>query len=91
MEIAQINQFHPSRPLPLSEPDIKLKALTPDVTKKMNTEVTNGLATPYVYMGLSWEDYLTLGKYFKEVESKFAEYNALLCYYRKDLKEPRCN
>lgn len=74
-------------PMPLPIPSIKYEALTPEVTEKKNKDVIAGLERPYVYMGLSWQDYLTLGKYMQDIKSKFMEYNALLCHYRKELEE----
>lgn len=56
----------------------------------MNKEITEGNTTPYVMMSMSWDTYLTLGKYFQELKGKFKEYNALLCFYRQSLEESIC-
>lgn len=85
-----IPTFHPPLPQPIESPEIRLQILTPEVIEKLDEEVRAGRAVPYTFVALSWEDYLQLGLLFKAVQGKFEEYNSIICYYRKSLKEPTC-
>jgi hypothetical protein len=48
-------------------PSIKWKVITPDVTKRWNTDINNNKQKPYVYVGLSSKDYLLFTGWLKEI------------------------
>lgn len=77
-------QFHPAAPRPIVLNNIEWRVITP-TTKEDYLAVED-----YSYMCLDWNEYLILGQNMQSIISKFGEYDAILCYYRKDLKEPRC-
>jgi hypothetical protein len=82
--------FHPARPAPLILSSPEFKVITPEVAENMKEQIAEDKILPYVYVGLAWEEYLKLGQNMKEIIKKFHEQSALLCYYRKDIKEPEC-
>ncbi|QJT71173.1 hypothetical protein GR11A_00136 [Vibrio phage vB_VcorM_GR11A] len=67
--------------------DINFKVLTKDtVTKLLDKE-----GADFLYLALSWDDYLALGKDMQDILAYVKGTNALLCYYRKDLAEAVCS
>lgn len=78
-------QFHPGRPMPVQMMDVEWKLLTPTTHDNL---INDGSA--YSFMMLTWEDYLVMGQNMQNIIRGFKDYNSLLCYYRKDLKEVEC-
>lgn len=77
--------FHPAMIRPLTtNSTMEFKTLTPST----NSDILSG--GKYAYQCLSWNDYLILGQNMQLILSKFDEYEAMLCYYRRSLKEERC-
>lgn len=78
-------EFHPPsiRPVQLNTA-MTFKTLTPDTSGEILSDGN------YAYQCLSWNDYLILGQNMQSILSKFDEYEGLTCYYRRDLKEFRC-
>ena len=78
-------EFHPPpiRPVQLNN-SMKFVVLTSDTATEVLAEGN------YAYQCLSWSDYLILGQNMQSILSKFDEYEGLTCYYRRDLKEVRC-
>lgn len=85
-----IRTLHPNRPPALQPPTIKFEVVTEQVTATWNKEIEAGKRPSYTLIALTWEDYLTLGAYFKDIGLTFDKYGALLCYYRKELNEEQC-
>jgi len=76
--------FHPAAPRPIVLSNIEWRVITP-TTKDEYLKVDD-----YSYMCLDWNEYLILGQNMQSIISKFSEYEAVLCYYRADIKETRC-
>lgn len=83
--VKEIDQFHPARSLPVSVTAPKWNLLTPTTHDTIIVD-----DTAYSYMCLSWENYLVMGQNMQNIIKGFKDYNALLCYYRKELKEVVC-
>ena len=83
--IEDLGTFHPARPVPISMISPEWKLVTPTTH---NSIIKQGDA--YSYMCLTWEDYLVLGQNMQSIKKYLKDDNALLCYYRKDLKEVEC-
>ena len=90
IKIVEKEFFHPSRPSPLDLSAPKFEVITSDVAEAMNKQVEAGEILPYTYVRLSWEEYIKLGQNMKEIIKKFHEQSALLCHYRRDIREPEC-
>jgi len=73
----------PIRPLNLNDA-MEWETLTPDTHDDIIVD------EKYAFQCLSWNDYLILGQNMQTILAKFDEYEGVLCYYRKDLKEPKC-
>lgn len=77
--------IHPDRPY---SPEIvhrpHFETLTPDTRDAILT------GPNYVYMILSWQDYLSLGQSEQITNHHIYSLNALLCHYRQELNEDVC-
>ncbi len=60
------------RPGPVSSPVVEIKVITPESLRGEKD---------YLFIGMTWDDYITLAKYLEEVKYKFLEYGAVLDYY----------
>lgn len=83
--VEDMKEFHPSRPMPINmiAPEWRLvTSITHDTIIKKDEA--------YTFMCLSWEDYLVMGQNMQNIIKNLKDNEALLCYYRKDLKEPVC-
>lgn len=68
--------YHPPLPAPIEVPNIALKVVRVD-NKPM--------------VAVSWEDSQKLGVFLGDVKRYLKETRVVMCNYRKDLKEERCN
>lgn len=83
--VEDIEQFHPARPLPIQMITPEWKMLTPSTVDSYIKDDEQ-----YTYMAITWEDYLMMGQNMQSIIKYLKDNNVLLCYYRKDLKEPQC-
>lgn len=80
---------HPPLPSPVPPPKISILVITPGETAKLNAEVTAGRMTPYVYMAMDRQDYLTYWQWVNDVLRYIQHSNALLRYYREGGPVPK--
>lgn len=59
--------------MPVSVPEIEVKIIT--------EKALPNLPPDYVYVGLTWNHYISLAQYLNEIRFKFEEYNAVLDVY----------
>jgi hypothetical protein len=81
-ETIEVEKYHPPFPKPMVTADIEFVVLTSDTVQKLRPD--------YVYMGLSWEDYLTFARYMQDIKHKLSEYVNLVCYYRDPGDDELC-
>ena len=67
----------PQKPTPVIPPTIKFHVLTTDNQKEK-------LILNDSYMSLTWNDYLTLGQYFKEINRYIKETQVVLKHYENN-------
>jgi len=70
-----VTTLHPTRAEPLDPPDIEFMIF------KENGKV---------YVGMSWQDYLTLGEFMTDLKEYIQIENLVVCHYRAELEEARC-
>ena len=73
-ETVVVEEYHPPFPRPIEPIDIEFVVLTKETIAKQHDN--------YVYMGMSWADYLSFARYMQDVKHKFSEYVDMVCYYR---------
>lgn len=83
--VEDLADFHPARPTPINMIAPEFKLVTPTTHDSI---IKKGEA--YTYMCTTWEDYLVMGQNMQNIIKNLKDNEALLCYYRKDLKEPVC-
>lgn len=85
--------FHPELPLPYT--GMKFKGdtwivLTPETMQKLLDDIKEGKQPSIVFFALNDQDYLTFSQSYQELMTYLLRQKNLICFYRKDLKEPYC-
>ena len=75
-EIPPVAKIHLPMPSPIKPPDIQF------VIMKSGDKT---------YLGLGWQDYLTLGEFMLDVDEHIKAKTLLLCHYREELAESECS
>lgn len=75
--------FHPPLPDPIQTSPIKFVVITKATAPLV-------LQDDSVYVALTWEDYLDLGKNSDSTLTYIKSQKVVLCYYRKSLNETFC-
>lgn len=79
----KVGTFHPPLPDPIRLDPLEFVVITKDTAPLLMKEDS-------VYVALTWEDYLNLGKNSNTMLMYIRSQVKVLCYYRKSLNEDIC-
>lgn len=86
VQTQELPKFHPPRPDPIALEDVSYVVLTAENVQPLIA--TQG--DKFLYVALTWSDYLKIGRNMLAIKSYIKQTNTLLCYYRQDVKEIYC-
>lgn len=80
--------IHPPMPQPVLPPvHVKVRVLTPAVTKAMNEKVDKGKEEPYTYFGTSEKHYLDVAKWLEKIKTHVKELHRIIEHYKNQTDE----
>lgn len=90
VSLSSCSWFKPKERIVYRKPEVIHPALPVPVMLDFDPSVALKVVDGKVITYMSFDDMLSLIRFNAEVENYIYNVNALLCFYRKDLKEDRC-